>query len=88
MKKIIYKVFALLLGLVMIQSCESMDETNTDPTRMDEANAGSFLAPVIYNMSVYTWQRYNSYTFQLMQCLVTTNSTNGVDRKASCRERV
>ena len=57
MKKIIYKVFALLLGLVMIQSCESMDETNTDPTRMDEANAGSFLAPVIYNMSVYTWQR-------------------------------
>lgn len=78
MKKIIYKVFALLLGLIMILSCESMDETNTDPTRMDEANAGSFLAPVIYNMSVYTWQRYNSYTFQLMQCLVTTNSTNGV----------
>ncbi len=59
-------------------SCESMDETNTDPTRMNAANAGSFLTPVTYNMGCYTWNRYNSFTFQLMQCLVTTNSTGGV----------
>lgn len=78
MKKILYSVSVLLMTLCGMMSCESMDETNTDPTRMDGANAGSFLTPVIYNMGIYTWQRYNSYTFQLMQCLVTTNSTNGV----------
>lgn len=66
------------MGMGVFTSCESMDDTNVDPTRMDQANAGSFLTPVIYNSGIYTWQRYNSWTFQLMQCLVTTNSVNGV----------
>lgn len=66
------------MGVGVFTSCESMDDTNVDPTRMDQANAGSFLTPVIYNSGIYTWQRYNSWTFQLMQCLVTTNSVNGV----------
>lgn len=69
---------ALMMGMGVFTSCESMDDTNVDPTRMDQANAGSFLTPVIYNSGIYTWQRYNSWTFQLMQCLVTTNSVNGV----------
>lgn len=69
---------ALMIGVGAFTSCESMDQTNVDPTRMDQANAGSFLTPVIYNTGVYTWQRYNSWTFQLMQSLVTTNSVNGV----------
>lgn len=69
---------ALMMGVGVFTSCESMDDTNVDPTRMDQANAGSFLTPVIYNSGIYTWQRYNSWTFQLMQCLVTTNSVNGV----------
>lgn len=67
-----------MMGMGVFTSCESMDDTNVDPTRMDQANAGSFLTPVIYNSGIYTWQRYNSWTFQLMQCLVTTNSVNGV----------
>ena len=79
MKKIYITIMAMMMGMAsMLISCESMDETNIDPTRMDQANAGSFLTPVIYNTGVYTWQRYNSWTFQLMQCLVTTNSVNGV----------
>ena len=65
-------------ALLATVSCESMDDTNIDPTRMNSANAGSFMDPVIYGMGIYTWNRYNSWTFQLMQCLVTTNSTSGV----------
>lgn len=78
MKKIFYSIVALMMGIGLFTSCESMDDTNVDPTRMDQANAGSFLTPVLYNTGVYTWQRYNTWTFQLMQCLVTTNSVNGV----------
>ena len=65
-------------AMLMTSACESMDDTNVDPTRMNTANAGSFLDPLIYGMGTYTWTRYNSWTFQLMQCLVTTNSTSGV----------
>lgn len=80
MKKIIRNIMMLLAlpAMLVTTSCESMDETNIDPTRMNAANAGSFMDPVIYGMGIYTWTRYNSWTFQLMQCLVTTNSTNGV----------
>lgn len=80
MKKIFRNILMLMTLPAMLTavSCESMDETNIDPTRMNSANAGSFLDPVIYGMGIYTWTRYNSWTFQLMQCLVTTNSTSGV----------
>ena len=77
----IFRNAALILAAsaaMTLASCESMDETNTDPTRMDDAKAGSFLDPVIYGMGTYTWTRYNSFTFQLMQCIVTTNSTSGL----------
>ena len=80
MKKIFKKIGVLLAvpTLLLTGSCESMDNTNVDPTRMNSANAGSFIDPVIYGMGTYTWTRYNSWTFQLMQCIVTTNSTSGV----------
>ena len=80
MKKIVRNIMMLMAlpAMLMTTSCESMDETNIDPTRMSAANAGSFMDPVIYGMGIYTWTRYNGWTFQLMQCLVTTNSTNGV----------
>lgn len=80
MKKIIRNIMLLMAApaLLLVASCESMDETNIDPTRMNAANAGSFMDPVIYGMGIYTWTRYNSWTFQLMQCLVTTNSSSGV----------
>ncbi len=80
MKKIFKNIMLLMAApaLLLTVSCESMDETNVDPTRMNSANAGSFMDPVIYGMGIYTWTRYNSWTFQLMQCIVTTNSTSGV----------
>lgn len=80
MKKIFRNIIMLMTVpfMLMTSACESMDDTNVDPTRMNTANAGSFLDPLIYGMGTYTWTRYNSWTFQLMQCLVTTNSTSGV----------
>lgn len=80
MKKIFRNIMTLMTVpfMLMTSACESMDDTNVDPTRMNTANAGSFLDSLIYGMGTYTWTRYNSWTFQLMQCLVTTNSTGGV----------
>ena len=79
MKKIFRNILAVLaLPALMLSSCESMDDINVDPTRMDQANAGSFLNPIIYGMGTYTWTRYNSWTFPLMQCIVTTNTSNNV----------
>lgn len=67
----------LAAASLLVLSCESFDEMNTDPTRMSEASAGSFVKPILYNMAVYNWNRYNSWTFPLMQCVVSTSSTGG-----------
>ena len=63
---------------ILMVSCMSFDEMNTDPTRLNKANPGTFLNPVLYGMAAYNWNRYNSYTFDLMQCRVSTSSTNGL----------
>ncbi len=77
MRNILFSLVSLILGISIFSSCESMDETNTDPTRMDQATAGSFLNPVLYNMTSYNWSRYNGWTFVLMQSCVSTSSTSG-----------
>ena len=78
--KIINKIIvAFVLASVLLTSCTgSFDELNTDPTRLDEANPGTFLNPILYNMTSYNWKRYNDYTFALMQSKVSTSSTNGL----------
>ena len=45
MKKIFRKIMMLMAvpALLATVSCESMDDTNIDPTRMNSANAGSFM---------------------------------------------
>lgn len=78
--KIINKIIvAFVLASALLTSCTgSFDELNTDPTRLDEANPGTFLNPILYNMTSYNWKRYNDYTFALMQSKVSTSSTNGL----------
>lgn len=72
-KNSIYLWF-LILGI----SCSHFDDLNTDPTRMQESNPGVFLNPVLYEVTSYNWDRYNSFTFHLMQSVVPTNSTGGL----------
>ena len=80
MKKLIRNtIIALAAPALMLISChESFDELNTDPTHMSQANAGSFVKPIMYGMATYNWNRYNSWTFQLMQLCVSTSSTSGI----------
>lgn len=68
----------LIIAGIMFSSCTSFDELNTDPTRLQDANPGTLLNPILYNMACYNWNRYNSYTFAVMQSKVATNSTSGV----------
>lgn len=68
----------ILLAGTLAVSCTPFDELNTDPVRLNTANPGAFLNPVLYNISSYNWMRYNDYTFPLMQSKVSTSSTNGV----------
>jgi len=74
----IISVFLVAATLGLASCHESFEELNTDPVRTSKASAGSFLDPIIYGMSTYNWNRYNSWTFQLMQICVSTSSTNGV----------
>jgi hypothetical protein len=45
---------------------------------MDNATAGSFLTPVLYNLTCSNWNYYDSWTFPLMQGCVSTSTTSGV----------
>lgn len=76
------KIKQLIYGITMMgfiaTGCTPFDELNTDPTRSDQINPGALLNPVLYEMAVYNWNRYNSYTFPLMQSKVSTSNTNGV----------
>ncbi|MEA4808446.1 SusD/RagB family nutrient-binding outer membrane lipoprotein [Macellibacteroides fermentans] len=78
MKRIKNILCGLLLTITLLSSCTSFDELNTDPIRLQDANPGTFLNPILYEMSSYNWNRYNSYTFAVMQSKVATNSTSGV----------
>jgi len=73
----------LLFGLLatitlLITSCGNFDSLNTDSTRLTSSNPGTFLNPVLYGMATYNWNRYDDYTFPLLQSEVSTSSTTGV----------
>lgn len=76
-KKIILGALAVAM-LTTNVACESMDEANVDPTRMSQATPGSFLNPTLYGMATYNWNRYNDWTFAIMQGIVSTSSTSGI----------
>jgi hypothetical protein len=77
MKILRHIVTIVITSVVLFSSCESMDELNTDPTRLTEANPGTFLNPILYGMANTNWNKYNDYTFELMQSKVATLSTTG-----------
>ncbi len=61
-------------------SCENFDDLNVDPNRMSVVTPGALLNPILYEMSVFNWNRSNSFTMQLMQVSLPTNSSGGVTR--------
>lgn len=71
-------IIVAFIALLVMSACSNFNELNTDPTRMQNANPGSFMAPILYNVGSYNWSRYNGFTFHLMQGVVTTGSTGGL----------
>lgn len=78
MKYLIKIILIFTVILFSLNSCTDFDELNTDNTRLTQANPGTFLNPILYEMSSYNWNRYESYTFALMQGTVSTSSVSGV----------
>lgn len=76
-----FKIFLIFtLAGILLTSCEDFDELNTDPNRMDQVTPGALLNPVLYELSVFNWDRSNSFTMDLMQVSLPTNSSGGVSR--------
>lgn len=79
MKKSIKNI--LLRGTIvgcLLSGCTPFDELNADPTRLNEANPGSFLDPILYNISIFGWKRFNDYTYELMGNVIDYRGTNGL----------
>jgi len=77
--KYLSKIIAIFVVTTLaFSSCTNFDELNTDPTRLNQSNPGTLLNPVLYEMAAYNWNRYNDYTFPLMQGTVSTSSISGV----------
>lgn len=72
-------ILTALLCLILI-SCSNFTELNTDPNRMDNVTPGALLNPILYELSIFNWNRANSFTMQLMQVSLPTNSSGGVSR--------
>lgn len=68
----------MLAVVLLLTGCGSFDELNTDPTRLTDVNPGTLLNPILYGMATYNWNRYDDYTFPLLQSKVSTSSTSGV----------
>lgn len=69
---------SLVIGALLSTSCTSFDELNTDPTRLEEANPGTLLNPILYGMATTNWDKYNDFTFPLMQSKISMSNTSGV----------
>ena len=72
----------ILLGGIFIgglfSACTPFEKLNTDPTRLNEANPGSFLDPILYNVSSFSWKRFNNYTYELMGNIISYRNTNDI----------
>ena len=79
MKSLKLYLLIAILG-ILLASCENFDEMNTDPNRMDKVTPGAMFNPILYELSVYNWNRSNSFTMDLMQVSLPTNSSGGVTR--------
>ena len=62
----------------LLTACTPFDELNSDPTRLNEANPGSFIDPILYNISSYSWKRFNNFTFELMGNIISYREINGI----------
>ena len=77
MMKYLKLTLTALIALGTLVGCQDMNEINTDRSRMQTADPGAFIDPVLFEVTSYNWHRFNGFTFHLMQEVVTTNSNMG-----------
>jgi hypothetical protein len=82
MKKLLIKLTLICSSVLLLNSCDrSFEEINTDNSKIKNPTAGSFLAPVQFEMASYGYNRADDFTFQLMQvALPFPNEGNAVSR--------
>lgn len=71
-------IWGSVLAGSLLTACTPFDELNSDPTRLNEANPGSFVDPILYNISSYSWKRFNNFTFELMGSIISYREINGI----------
>lgn len=68
MKKVLLNTLLIAgLSLVPVSCSRSLDEVNSDTSRISEPVASKLLVPVQYNMSAVNYMRANDFTFDIMQ---------------------
>lgn len=68
MKKVLVNTLLIAgLSLVSVSCSRSLDEVNSDTSRISEPVASKLLVPVQYNMSAVNYMRANDFTFDIMQ---------------------
>lgn len=67
MKKIFINIL-LASSIFILNSCgRNFEEINTDTSKLTNPSVGSFLAPAEYEMGIYSYNRANDFTFDVMQ---------------------
>ncbi|MFN4365382.1 SusD/RagB family nutrient-binding outer membrane lipoprotein [Chryseobacterium hispalense] len=68
MKKLfLHTLLIAAIGSIPVSCSRSLDEVNTDNSRISEPVASKLLVPIQYNMSAVNYMRANDFTFDLMQ---------------------
>ena len=72
-------ILSCAASISVLTACTDFDAINKDPDKLETVNPGTMLDPVLYDMGIYNWQRYNSFTGELMQ-YSSSSSSGGYSR--------
>ena len=72
-------ILTAMLAGGLLSSCSDFDSINENPDLMETVNPGTMLDPVLYNMGIFNWKRYNSFTGEIMQ-FSSSSSSGGYSR--------
>ena len=69
----------ILLGEIFIGGLFSActhSKIEHGPDSTNEANPGFVSRPILYNVSSFSWKRFNNYTYELMGNIISYRNTN------------
>ena len=72
-------ILSCMASAGVLTACSDFDAINKNPDLLETVNPGTMLDPVLYDMAIYNWQRYNSFTGELMQ-YSSSSSSGGYSR--------